>query len=97
PRAALFPYTTLFRSPERAEKFAQRLEFGGVVDRVTCVVEESFALAPANLAELLAVVPIHRRACMPGEDRCPDRDVIERRIERGGDRKSTRLNSSHSQ
>src|SRR2546430_7343911 len=54
PRSTLFPYTTLFRSPQRAGLLGRRAE-----ERV--------------------------------------RDDESRSERRGGDRKSTRLNSSHSQ
>src|SRR6266487_6101140 len=59
PRSTLFPYTTLFRSPPRAEPGARSLG--------------------APRAE-----PSH-----------PPGDPRRRPLRRGGDRKSTRLNSSH--
>src|SRR2546427_9566815 len=67
PRSTLFPYTTLFRSPELAPEH---------VDRVTGV----FVLANV----LVAMSPRLTRLRMVGQ-----RSAI--------DRKSTRLNSSHSQ
>src|SRR3712207_8701859 len=77
PRSTLFPYTTLFRSPEPSDERPSR------------------TVPPARRAPSVAA----RRA----PDRRPRRDPRPARQERlgarsagaDGDRKSTRLNSSH--
>src|SRR2546422_3430464 len=66
PRSTLFPYTTLFRSPDPTEVPVQVLE---VVKNVNVTV-------PVGVPKLPLTVALS----------CTDRD---------GDRKSTRLNSSH--
>src|SRR5688572_31080100 len=84
PRPTLFPYTTLFRSSRRFGWVGNdRREFGG----------EAVALEQREQRP---------RAHSAGDvrDPVPARDRPPRgagRAERAGDRKSTRLNSSHSQ
>src|SRR2546427_1783891 len=68
PRSTLFPYTTLFRSPELVEALAEQL---GDLDRDRPDQD--------GLALLVAVA-----------------DLVDHRVPLA-DRKSTRLNSSHSQ
>src|SRR2546430_8217769 len=91
PRSTLFPYTTLFRS----ERSLAPLHPPGVGRRPLVVVaeeveepvdQEPVALTPERLATLgrLAARRVDR-----------DHDVAEEAV--GRDRKSTRLNSSHSQ
>src|SRR2546430_13337192 len=72
PRSTLFPYTTLFRSPEHF--------IGG----------HGHLFVPATF--LADVYRLHHRAPGSGRDDWPD---VLARIQQ--DRKSTRLNSSHSQ
>src|SRR2546430_9366253 len=71
PRSTLFPYTTLFRSVDRAE------------DAVPLA-------APAGRE------PVVEREADPHLDEAPRGVAVDRHQERE-DRKSTRLNSSHSQ
>src|SRR2546428_4971890 len=86
PRSTLFPYTTLFRSHQPA---LERL--GG---KRQIVRDHEQRHAPRG--------PIEQRAGDPGTQGSiePDGGLVEheeRRLEREGDRKSTRLNSSHDQ
>src|SRR2546430_13450560 len=74
PRSTLFPYTTLFRSPEHQHVPGRRVAPGGQL-----VAPGEIVLRPAQPVWLV------------GREQCRDRAV------RPGDRKSTRLNSSHSQ
>src|SRR2546426_8863053 len=74
PRSTLFPYTTLFRSPQAAQ---QTVELPGGRRRA-CGLSQSLSQA-------------HRRSA---QCRRAERER-RRQAERGGDRKSTRLNSSH--
>src|SRR5438034_8583073 len=73
PRSTLFPYTTLFRSPEIELRYHEAARTAVVGLEVTPVVSER-------------------------QERVVVREVLEREV-RGvigvGDRKSTRLNSSH--
>src|SRR3712207_8911844 len=89
PRSALFPYTTLFRSlgrerPPRGERLACGLErLGHCPRRLTAGFVAEQRLRLDALGGLVADVD--------REDACaPQRVLITR-----GDRKSTRLNSSH--
>src|SRR2546430_5747571 len=84
PRSTLFPYTTLFRSRTRALK-----GFSAEDDRYVGM----------DLEPLIDFVGMARALGVPGErvEKAPE---IAPAVERGfasGDRKSTRLNSSHSQ
>src|SRR2546425_8612613 len=93
PRSTLFPYTTLFRSEakERGElddgvHRDRRRVLERVANRVTDDgrrVEGGPLLLQVHLDDLLGVVPGAARVGQRQEGR------------RGGDRKSTRLNSSH--
>src|SRR5688572_32034899 len=71
PRSTLFPYTTLFRSPQLAQGGRPRAAQSARRERD----------------------PHDRRSAQHRRDDRP----LRRRGLRGGDRKSTRLNSSHSQ
>src|SRR5690606_40148165 len=79
PSSTLFPYTTLFRSPER-----------GVV------VEPRPGLHPHRVGHAVRA-DVRQRLEREGPQLERPRQVVvvERRLEDGGDRKSTRLNSSH--
>src|SRR3712207_7593967 len=85
PRSTLFPYTTLFRSVAvdeqqlALEAMRQRLVRLRLADRHSLV-----ALDPASVVDALVVVT-----------RGGDRDLEEVGVLEQGDRKSTRLNSSH--
>src|SRR3989475_8041580 len=82
PRSTLFPYTTLFRSLQSGTRAP--LERPAV--RITDIADQS------RDGSVRLAVPALGRAAVPGED--------AERFEIGheqGDRKSTRLNSSHSQ
>src|SRR2546430_8361626 len=83
PRSPLFPYTTLFRSYHR-DKFARGWEH--LVDIWGADHHGQVKSLQVGL-ELLGFPP--------GEPEIILGQLV--RIERGGDRKSTRLNSSHSQ
>src|SRR2546427_7334111 len=74
PRSTLFPYTTLFRSPQ---------------DRTTTELVERWRDAPAD-----AWVGSHSAAYLRRTGQLDDLDFILGHLQ---DRKSTRLNSSHSQ
>src|SRR2546430_6254676 len=76
PRSTLFPYTTLFRSLDRAKKLET---------------ESNFAQALKSYHEVLAAMPEHSEA------RAAVARITSRVEEARADRKSTRLNSSHSQ
>src|SRR2546422_4980311 len=80
PRSTLFPYTTLFRSPQRSQAVAERL--GGILAAAIAVEDEPGPRAPA------ADGRIEHRPGEVGIARPPQHT-------REQDRKSTRLNSSH--
>src|SRR5688572_31146975 len=88
PRSTLFPYTTLFRSDDPALLSDEHAVGRRVTPTVPLRAERrrrrfaAFGIAAVGVA-LLAVIVILLR---PGNGSSP-----------GGDRKSTRLNSSHSQ
>src|SRR3712207_8997525 len=83
PRSTLFPYTTLFRSRRRRDVGERRLLEPEALVRLVCVA------APEDLPLRLAVGR-ERHVRVDGHAR-PGVAVSERL----GDRKSTRLNSSH--
>src|SRR2546430_10280964 len=87
PRSTLFPYTTLFRSDVH---WAVR---GHVLDRDPALIR--FAPGRGMGGHLTAAVPASTRHQAPVPD--PFRGVIGVVKIRKTDRKSTRLNSSHSQ
>src|SRR5256886_10515988 len=80
PRSTLFPYTTLFRSPQLGQRFGQGL-------LVTAQGDDGLVARVHDLAQLI------RRDGRVG-DQLPGRVA---RLHGAVDRKSTRLNSSHSQ
>src|SRR5256885_12061875 len=80
PRSTLFPYTTLFRSHVRAERLLQQLRLCHGVGRV--------AQCLRDVGELGALIGI-------ALERCRQLELLVDAGEPGGDRKSTRLNSSH--
>src|SRR2546430_7789594 len=82
PRSTLFPYTTLFRSAAQLAQEAARMGFAEV--------QFDYVRFPDEPRERMAtaIFPAHRS----GETQ---REAVRRHI--GLDRKSTRLNSSHSQ
>src|SRR3712207_9303011 len=90
PRSTLFPYTTLFRSvaAQRGEDRAVAAEHPAQVDVVGAlgVQLEAVGRLEVVLARLLGV-EAQRDPARPGRR--------EQLVERGADRKSTRLNSSH--
>src|SRR2546427_7333285 len=89
PRSTLFPYTTLFRSVDGLEELADRRPDRLGRDAVLAVVARLELAAPLRLADrrrhrVRDVVGVH--------------DDLAVDVSRGAsDRKSTRLNSSHSQ
>src|SRR5688572_31401820 len=85
PRATLFPYTTLFRSLEQRLVLQQ----GEVIEERVAAVEEPRDPARRHVADQAVVL---------GEVDGAARVVAPRQGRHGEqDRKSTRLNSSHSQ
>src|SRR2546430_12936371 len=83
PRSTLFPYTTLFRSVRHRRLVGP----GGVAQAVA---ERELRAGPGAVVPAVAdqqPLPVHQPAIL--RHRVQDRAV--------GDRKSTRLNSSHSQ
>src|SRR2546430_15464230 len=92
PRSTLFPYTTLFRSPRQQARLQQ-----GVVDQAIGIRSlgqprrvEPQLNPPCLLPGSIAVVPTVQIALL-------DHPNLEIAVHVRGDRKSTRLNSSHSQ
>src|SRR5690348_17458525 len=83
PRPTLFPYTTLFRS-ERAVDVAQDLRQDGRCDLAAATA----AMRETGKAKRRTFGGVHRER-QAGAGRC------DRRSRAKGDRKSTRLNSSH--
>src|SRR2546430_4594182 len=84
PRSTLFPYTTLFRS----------LRLLAVPEGIVAAdIEDLVAVAQLGRPHRL---PARRRVARPWPDRL-DVAVQEEHVCRVADRKSTRLNSSHSQ
>src|SRR2546430_12166486 len=87
PRSTLFPYTTLFRSFRAGQVWAWAARGARGYDEMTNV--------PAALRnELAARVPFSTLAV---ENEAHSRDGTVKALFRTQDRKSTRLNSSHSQ
>src|SRR2546430_3441948 len=85
PRSTLFPYTTLFRSvvlDEAARALERRRR-------------ETVEVEPLDLDDVVGLRP-RRLEVAPVEQARPD-DVRARLLVEDRDRKSTRLNSSHSQ
>src|SRR5690606_41346954 len=88
PTSPLLPYTTLFRSLEASCAASARAAPQGQRPRPA----RSRVDAGVEFAVLAAGVAAARKV---GEQRSVERATAERRIELRGDRKSTRLNSSH--
>src|SRR3712207_9537330 len=90
PRSTLFPYTTLFRSrrgwpiPECAVRAYGIVVQAPLLDQHLGLSERAEHLAVQQLVPELAVEALHA-AVLPGAAG----------LDGGGDRKSTRLNSSH--
>src|SRR3712207_9496030 len=90
PRSTLFPYTTLFRSVDRAGQDA--VDVGLLDDR-----RERLLGGPARLEEggqVRALAQLRDREVDPPGARVPGALPITVAVV-GSDRKSTRLNSSH--
>src|SRR2546430_5994633 len=84
-RSTLFPYTTLFRSPRRPPSLIREDSWIGHLDRISL-----YSLHAASWLER-----DFTNTCVgPG---FVGPDTTFRSLEFAGDRKSTRLNSSHSQ
>src|SRR3712207_7733132 len=84
PRSTLFPYTTLFRSEDRADRRAE----------VNAHVEDGVGAVAADVGELVEL-PDHDRDVGLEESRADDDEGERRPEDVDRDRKSTRLNSSH--
>src|SRR5205085_7878800 len=93
PRATLFPYTTLFRSDDTPKVAAH---YAAADPRVRTIRnrENIGVIANYNLAMELARGEF---ICCMGDDDAVLLENFERKIALLEDRKSTRLNSSHSQ
>src|SRR2546430_17166007 len=92
PRSTLFPYTTLFRSPLRGEDALLEVDAVDPVRRETVVPS-----ACQNLADPIEVpMALHASQRDVSFPVASLRGEAER-FQGGLDRKSTRLNSSHSQ
>src|SRR5690606_40791765 len=85
PCATLFPYTTLFRSDDRVHHEAAQ-------ERAEAL--EVLAMQLRN-RRVLARVVVHRVEALARRDPVIDGIEAERDGDDHGDRKSTRLNSSH--
>src|SRR2546427_8632930 len=85
PRSTLFPYTTLFRSGRQFESDNrhQKVSFGGLFSLLS-----SFPAAFVSAAD---------QACTLSRISVTSHPLVRRWAAMAGDRKSTRLNSSHSQ
>src|SRR3712207_8816149 len=83
PRSTLFPYTTLFRSPQVVQRLEALLEADRRDELVGFFMQEVAGLSPDQV-ELMRSLPAW-------EARLAVADTIPREE----DRKSTRLNSSH--
>src|SRR3712207_9389446 len=90
PRSTLFPYTTLFRSPQRRDRFARML--------LAFMQVAAVAMLAVKLRRPFTRFSPEASVVAEGRDHYP----IDRGIEQLGqslritrDRKSTRLNSSH--
>src|SRR3712207_7702777 len=84
PRSTLFPYTTLFRSPDRPVEDQRLLQHDGYV----------LAQGPERQgAQVVAVEPYRARVRVVEAQQQPGSGGFSRPA--GPDRKSTRLNSSH--
>src|SRR2546430_17036909 len=92
PRSTLFPYTTLFRSG-RPARGRHRLRVHALPRRGPRVRQ---AREPAALLRGGGTVP-RPPPRRPGRGVVRARELLERGVTRTRDRKSTRLNSSHSQ
>src|SRR2546430_14400532 len=92
PRSTLFPYTTLFRSDRDASLL------GKLVDHLDQLLAALLGERGDGDADDIAVVG-GREAQVGSEDRLLDglEEALVPRLHRQEDRKSTRLNSSHSQ
>src|SRR2546430_9689992 len=85
PRSTLFPYTTLFRSPGRVLAIPLRLAPPQLLGVGRERRERAFDRGPAE--QLLAALELGLELLL----------CLGETLERAADRKSTRLNSSHSQ
>src|SRR5256885_11359174 len=89
PRSTLFPYTTLFRSAVRRVRV------------VSVVQHRAGLLVEQHRADVRAVPEVEHRAERAGPDvervvaDPPEAPVVLDELQHRGDRKSTRLNSSH--
>src|SRR5206468_12964080 len=89
PRSTLFPYTTLFRSLFTFKDFL------GHGPEVTVLAIDGFENARLRFRQASQRLPDERRS--DPEDKRLDAGKGSPCEEEGGDRKSTRLNSSHDQ
>src|SRR5256886_7346332 len=100
PRSTLFPYTTLFRSQARQIVHESEVQQGGMepvpLDRVAERAGEVLTVE-VGLDEEVLRPGAHRLQPVSLIDRVGQKEERDRGCQRPQDRKSTRLNSSHSQ
>src|SRR5439155_5780520 len=93
PSPPLFPYTTLFRSPTRADARAAGTTARRLAFRWAMTLRQTLALPPLTLSARLLLVPFgESRALRVGGVAAGPLELSPRDPQ---DRKSTRLNSSH--
>src|SRR3712207_9086344 len=90
PRSTLFPYTTLFRSSFMRSPVVQFAASGLLAMAVICAIAYSLITDTGNEE---AIRDAQRITALVGEGVA--RPALTDELLRGGDRKSTRLNSSH--
>src|SRR5205085_7931516 len=96
PRATLFPYTTLFRSVEHVER-DHPARAAAALDGAVHLAEEQRGVRRAVVGRLARVVGLVPDAEVADAERAEVRHDPADLAAVGRDRKSTRLNSSHSQ
>src|SRR5207302_3527243 len=93
PSSTLFPYTTLFRSTVGVETSRYSAEYGkgsgGVLDLNTGIGDDHFRFAATDF------IPSLQNKKGITLDKFNPRLTLSGPIQKGKDRKSTRLNSSH--
>src|SRR2546430_7798198 len=89
PRSTLFPYTTLFRSHEKPPRYPEYGEFGNGQVVELAKAEDASTRNASSVKNRFIVFPPKLERQLPARRYTPDGSFA--------DRKSTRLNSSHSQ
>src|SRR5256886_13561083 len=97
PISTLFPYTTLFRSVISCRRSDGDVHAPDLIDLVVLDFGENDLLLHAQRVVALAVEGARRHAAEVADARHRDVDEAVEELVHARDRKSTRLNSSHSQ